>query len=199
MLFRSPRALAVGFSHPGHLVYDLDALALRGWWSGAFARQRASGKSWYWEAAGSGLQVLPVGASGVESDVRLQWRDQPSIAATLQHGRAGQVTGYQTSLEELQLRYDLYFTVEGRMVRIPVTEVIRPEVPPDSDSESGIIHREFEVRGVPESVRVLVRTATRADTEGWVVRDILLDQGESDHRGSVAVRVVAPVRPSSEL
>jgi len=186
-----PRALAVGFASAGHLVFDLDALALRGWWSGAFARQRASGKSWYWEPSGSAVRVIPNEPAGVGSDVRLQWPGQPSIAATLHQGRAGRVTGYRTTPGGLELHYELNFTAEGPPVRLQVTEVIRPAMTPDSQTPSGVIHREFDVRGVPDSVRTLVRVASWSNNEEGVVRDVLLDRRASGHHGVVAVPVAA--------
>lgn len=186
-----PRALAVGFANPGHLVFDLDAMALRGWWSGAFARQRASGKSWYWEPAGSGLQIVPADPAGVLSDVRLQSPGQPSIAATLQHGRAGRVTSYRSTPGGMELRYDLHFAGEDRPLQIQVIEMVRPLVAPDSGAVSGVIHREFEVRGVPDSIRVLVRTASRTDDGNWVFRDVVLVHVEAGHRGAVEVRLAA--------
>jgi mono/diheme cytochrome c family protein len=186
-----PRALAVGFAQPGHLVFDLDALALRGWWSGAFARQRASGKSWYWEPSGSMVEVIPAATVGAEPDVRLQWPGQPPSVATRQHGRAGRVTSYRTTPDALELHYELNFTAEDRLVPVHVTEVIRPAAPADSGGATGVIHREFMVRGVPDSVRTLVRTVNRSDESGWVVRDVRLDRGESGHSGVVTVHVAA--------
>ena len=185
-----PRALAVGFAQPGHLVFDLDALALRGWWSGAFARQRASGKSWYWEPSGSEVRVIPPGMEGAGSDVRLQWPGQPPSVATLQHGRAGRVTSYRTTPGRLELHYELNFTDAGRSIRVQVTEVIRPAVSANSGSIPGEIQREFAVRGVPDTVRTLVRSVTRSGAAD-VVRDVLLDPTETGHSGVVAVAVAA--------
>lgn len=186
-----PRALAVGFAQPGHLVFDLDTVALRGWWSGAFARQRASGKSWYWEASGSDVQIIGSETLGTGSDVRLQWPGQPPGPAILQHGRAGKVTGYRTTPGRLELHYELNFTDAGRPVPIQVTEVIRPAATTDTGSVPGEIVREFTVRGVPDTVRALVRSVTRSDASDWGVRDVLLEQTETGHSGVVAVPLAA--------
>ena len=46
-----PRAFAIGFENGENVLFDLDALSLRDHWYGDFARQRSSGKSWFWEPA----------------------------------------------------------------------------------------------------------------------------------------------------
>ena len=46
------RAFAVGFNNGHSLLFDLDLFCLRDWTVGDFARQRTSGKSWFWDLAG---------------------------------------------------------------------------------------------------------------------------------------------------
>ena len=60
----------------------------------------------------------------------------------------------------------------------------------NSGSIPGEIQREFAVRGVPDTVRTLVRSVTRSGAAD-VVRDVLLDPTETGHSGVVAVAVAA--------
>src|SRR5262249_22282636 len=50
--------LAIGFDTRANLLYDLDAMRLSALWYGDFARQRSSGKSWFWESIP--LKPLPL-------------------------------------------------------------------------------------------------------------------------------------------
>jgi mono/diheme cytochrome c family protein len=49
------RSFAMGFDNGHSILFDLDHACVRDWTFGDFARQRAEGKSWYWELAGTPL------------------------------------------------------------------------------------------------------------------------------------------------
>lgn len=59
------RSFAVGLSNGHSLLFDIDTAQIRQWTYGDFARQKAEGKSWFWEMAG-----LPVPEFAGES----QWQ-----------------------------------------------------------------------------------------------------------------------------
>ena len=184
-----PRALAVGFESQSHLVFDLDAFALRGWWSGAFARQRASGKSWYWEPSGTGLQVIPAGQDSLQSDLRLQWPGQAPLAATLHHGRAGRLRSWHTSPGLLQFDYELTFAVEGAEVRVSVAEILQADSPADPRQPFRTIQRQFRVRGVPQTVEAVVHTVSPSNDGGWNSQDIPLQSARGIHIGRMVIRI----------
>ena len=192
-----PRALAIGFDSQSHLVFDLDAFALRGWWSGAFARQRASGKSWFWEPAGTGLQVIPVGPSGPGTDLRLQWPGQAPVAATWRHGRAGRLRGYRTEKGLLEFDYELTFAIDGSEIQVTVTERVQADRPAEPRQPFRTIQRQFKVRGVPESVQVLIHAVSPANEGGWESHDVRLQPGRVSHEGGVVIRVPCETSPTS--
>lgn len=47
------KPLIVGLAHRHNVLYDLSTARLAAWWIGDVARQRVSGKSWYWEPGGT--------------------------------------------------------------------------------------------------------------------------------------------------
>src|SRR5262249_35807357 len=50
-----PRPFAIGLPNRQNVLFDLNSLALRGWWQGDFARERTEGKTWLWEPAGPAI------------------------------------------------------------------------------------------------------------------------------------------------
>src|SRR5690606_8948704 len=82
------RAFAIGLANQHILLIGLDRMTLREWWVGDFARQRAQGKSWYWDQAG-----IPVATGlGTVSDFGLRSTtkpDQPVIQPSRIHGKVG--------------------------------------------------------------------------------------------------------------
>ncbi|MCA9081715.1 MAG: hypothetical protein KDA58_14230, partial [Planctomycetaceae bacterium] len=67
------RSYAVGFNNGHSVLFDLDRGSVRQWAYGDFARQRAEGKSWFWDLAGNDL--VPNLNSAVEWRLRDQTTD----------------------------------------------------------------------------------------------------------------------------
>jgi len=88
-----PRALAMGFSDRMNLLFDLDSMAVSQYWYGDFARQRASGKSWFWEPAADEI----VRSNPVSPDIVLRPEGEPTaavIVAKKNSGRFGRLILY---------------------------------------------------------------------------------------------------------
>ncbi|MBI3864671.1 MAG: c-type cytochrome, partial [Planctomycetia bacterium] len=124
-----PRAMVIGFDHGMNLLYDLDAMSLRGWWTGDFARQRASGKSWFWEPA----TVNQFGPARAAPDVglcRAGIEGAPTIIAKRESGRFGRLLKYETGLDGspqsdvaiVRLQYRLVFQLEDGDIELNVKE-----------------------------------------------------------------------------
>ncbi len=49
------KPMVIGLRNRHNLLFDLEHFRLDGWWIGDTARQRATGKRWYWEVSGENL------------------------------------------------------------------------------------------------------------------------------------------------
>lgn len=151
-----PRAFVVGLDNGVNLMFDLDAMALRRVWLGETARQRTSGKSWFWEPGG----VAEFDTAATEPDVALRRRgtrreeggSKPDTAALLvakrdlaQHGR---LIGYAPEADGTRLNYRLTFDIDGRDVSLDVAETWKPGHS-DKSSQTALWQRHVTVSNVP--------------------------------------------------
>src|SRR5262249_21266435 len=117
-----PRAFAIGFENRINLLYDLDTMALCAYWAGDFARQRSSGKSWFWEPGSGSVTLLPIDSP----DIALRRVGTPPgaiINARKESGRWGRLTRYAradvprdfagTPDSAVQIEYTLPFDLES--------------------------------------------------------------------------------------
>jgi mono/diheme cytochrome c family protein/glucose/arabinose dehydrogenase len=163
-----PRALAIGFDHGINVLFDLDALAWRRCWSGDFARQRSSGKSWFWE---------PMAQNGFATvcdspDVVLRKEgDHPDavIAARKESGRSGQLLRYAhtdlprdfddglTRKGAVRIEYTLTFELPEGATTVHVEESLFPVVPGNQRNQA-LCQRFVSVRSVPTGYDVALRS-----------------------------------------
>jgi glucose/arabinose dehydrogenase/mono/diheme cytochrome c family protein len=148
------RAFAVGFNNGHSALFDLDLFCLRDWTVGDFARQRTSGKSWFWDLVG-----LPV-ASRFESspDLALARDGGGSTAPILprqEFGHAGRLESYRRVRDGVELSYRLNFDVGGKRPSLEVRETLLP-LPASRAKPSGF-RRRIEVVQAIEGHDVLVR------------------------------------------
>ncbi len=188
----APRAFAVGFGNGVNVLFDLDTMALRDWWRSDFARQRSSGKSWFWEPAGRGI----IAASWDTPDIALRKAGDPKsppVIAQREGGRFGRLLSYGRIVppdengavvsKEPQVRdrpsshldlgikldYSLRFLVGNEAVALDIAESFLP---------TGLVHdnddswwREVTVRNVPTGYDVVLRDAARGLVEAAGVED----------------------------
>lgn len=148
------RGLAIGFNNGHNLLFDIDELSLKHTWSGDFARQRASGKSWYWE---------PAGASGSSSVWKSQFLLYPKEDTNLDalrpvavSGRVGKLLGYEGYRAGVKLHYLLDFALKDRRLTIDVTDAYWPPPQSPSDDTGDFAWlRDIDVRGVPPGYRIV--------------------------------------------
>jgi mono/diheme cytochrome c family protein/glucose/arabinose dehydrogenase len=180
------RPLIIGLPNRHNVLFDLETASLGMWWTGDTARQRAEGKSWFWELGnqsiwsdanrspdlvlvGSGRRIAPVvqGQFVTEFD----W---------LRHHASG-----------VQFAYRLFFPREVGVGPMTVLESLQPIW---GDDESGWV-RKIEVQQVPQGWRVelkawplkkpavveegsyrisaqssirIIRAGSTADVSGWL-------------------------------
>ncbi|MFM8288761.1 MAG: hypothetical protein ACKOGA_18885, partial [Planctomycetaceae bacterium] len=127
-----PRGAAVGFPEGLSLLFDWDRFALRGWWSGAFARQRASGKSWFWEPAGESVHARQVD----RPDLQLLDQGGNALPLSEQRERWGELLNWQTAPGWLRWQYRLKYTAADGTGTALVTEELVPSPPQGSPGES---------------------------------------------------------------
>jgi len=117
-----PRAAALGFPGGLSLLFDWDRLALRGWWSGPFARQRASGKSWFWEPAGEAVQVR----TATRPDLELLGEAETPLPLREDRERWGRLLGWRTTPQAVAWRYRLSYQHSGGWGTAEVVEEVAP-------------------------------------------------------------------------
>src|SRR5207248_407212 len=131
-----PRAFAIGFESGANVLFDLDMMSIRDQWYGDFARQRSSGKSWFWEPATS----RPVAPEWSSPDIALRADGNPQgpiIAARRESGRFGRLLNYARAavpagfedagtLKAVRLSYTLDFDLPGKRATLAVTDLFYP-------------------------------------------------------------------------
>ena len=118
------RAFAVGFENQQNALFDLDTLTLRAWTFGDFARQRTSGKSWYWDMAGSYVMT----GFAKESDYALVSK-QPGgkpVAPLRSAGTVGKLVSYKPAGYGVEFVYRMNFEIDGKKRTIEIQEVLSP-------------------------------------------------------------------------
>ncbi len=148
------RAFAVGFNNGHSVLLDLDLFCLRDWTVGDFARQRTSGKSWFWDLAG-----VPV-ASELESSpdlalVRNEPKGGPLILPKRDFGSLGQLATYRRQDDGVELSYRVNFELGGALQSIEVRESLLP-LKAEGAKPAGFERRIELVRGL-DGYHVLVR------------------------------------------
>lgn len=113
-----PRAFAVGFPNRHNVLFDLDTFRVRQWWLGDFARQRAQGKSWFWDAAG----VPVVTGLGSRPEIVLRHSDGAILLPQVDRGTNGRLRAYAAREDRIDLQYALTFRVADKPVAIDVDE-----------------------------------------------------------------------------
>jgi cytochrome c2 len=186
-----PRGAAVGFPNGLSLLLDWDRFALRGWWSGAFARQRAAGKSWFWEPAGELVHTRP----GARPDLELLDRAGAPLSLVEQRERWGELLGWQTAVGRLRWQYRLKYTHAAGPGTALVTEELVPS-PADGLAENGLGWRRTvllqdesgQVRGV-RLAQPVQEAPLQTMGDGPVFRleqTFAFTRGESTARGAAA-------------
>lgn len=150
-----PRALAIGLGNRVNVLFDLDACAVQTCWGGDFARQRAAGKSWFWEPA------APIArqATATTPDLALRPADRsdaPPIFARLESGRHGRLDSYRRQNDGLRLVYSLPFDLPTGECVARVTEEFLPAARGAGEGRSSF-DRVIRVDGVPAGYEVVVR------------------------------------------
>lgn len=185
------RSLAVGFGNGHTIVYDLDAAVVRQWSFGDMARQRTSGKSWYWDTAG-----IPVMTGWrPESEWALKLGDTGRIILpTPDEANRCRLKSYANDGLGLELDYEVRFEVDSQVVWLAVHETWQPIESPAG--RSGIV-REVRVQPPAEGTAILrgqrlkagigepriLRRSADSETDGD--GDLVLEKN-----GSQTVRVI---------
>lgn len=153
-----PHALAIGFRCRANILFDLDTMVVNQYWYGDFARQRAAGKSWYWEPAVEkrtrGNQKSP--------DIVLRKTGEPQapvIVARKNGGQFGRLLAYDLAVPKdaaangiwpgVQLRYVLTFDLPTRKAEIEVTNLFSASIMGATEMLTEL-NRTIEIRSIPE-------------------------------------------------
>jgi mono/diheme cytochrome c family protein len=148
------RAFAVGFNNGHSVLFDLDLFCVRDWTVGDFARQRTSGKSWFWDLAG-----VPVASRFEPSCDFALTRDAESGGAIIlpqqQFGTAGQLATYRQLGDGVELSYRLHFDSDGTPRWLEIRETVVP-LSATKTKPAGFRRRIEVVRAIEEH-HVLVR------------------------------------------
>ncbi|MSR60134.1 MAG: c-type cytochrome [Planctomycetaceae bacterium] len=150
-----PRAMAIGFGNRANVLFDLDTFSLRAVWTGDFARQRAVGKSWFWEAAGPPAQQW----DHANPDLALRpagQTDAPPIVAERESGRFGRLLKYGRHGAGVRVEYRLTFKLPRQSSVVQVTEDFLPRSGATGDDWAQCT-RSIRVDDVPSGFEVLVR------------------------------------------
>jgi mono/diheme cytochrome c family protein len=153
-----PRSFAVGFNNGHSLLYDLDELAVRGWTWGDFARQRAEGKSWFWDLAGTPMATGFVDACEIGL---VHGETGEVVLPRLVNGRRGRLIDYVKELGPVLIREDyvtrdnfvivrheLVFDFPDEVRTVEMTQRFRPWTTFDDPSLHGI-QRTVWLRNLP--------------------------------------------------
>jgi mono/diheme cytochrome c family protein/glucose/arabinose dehydrogenase len=148
------RAFAVGFNNGHSLLFDLDLFSLRDWTVGDFARQRTSGKSWFWDLAGTPVTDEFEPLPGLALAGKDESRDAP-ILPKREVGSVGQLMTYRRLGDGVELTYKVNFDLDGVTRSIEVRETLVP-LPAREAKPAGFRRRIEIVRGI-DGRRVLLR------------------------------------------
>lgn len=172
-----PRAFAIGLWMRANVLFDLDTMAVRDVWFGDFARQRSSGKSWFWEAASPHV-AWPIQES---PDIALRKKGDgkaPVLIARKESGRFGKLRSYAWGVPPIRtlpsngdtgiaLRYTLTFDVEPGVTdlkTIEVTDLFHPPSRHYQPPADRSCFRAVTVADVPAGYDVLLRQPAEAQS-----------------------------------
>ncbi len=102
------RAFAVGFNNGHNLLLDLDSMQLRQWTIGEFARQRTTGKSWFWDLAGVTL-LQTKGSGPFVSLLNTDEPDTPHLLPVIDERRQAELLSYRVHGQTVSLRVRFHF------------------------------------------------------------------------------------------
>lgn len=144
---------AAGFENGANVLFDLNAMSLRASWAGDLARQRSSGKSWFWEP-GAPCQI----DERDSPDICLQRQGASTtlIVAQKSADRHGRLMGYSREGLGVRMHYRLSFDIDGHVVTLDVSEVLLPENPNSRQNQVACVRR-ISVANVPAGYDVAVR------------------------------------------
>ena len=157
------RAFALGFDNRVNVLFDLDTMSIHSWWHGDFARQRSSGKSWFWEPAA--LKTTRSEASAIAL-MKTGNPPQPIIAPLHESGRVGRLLKYgqaatrgigvpAADLRGIRLEYSLKFELPEKTVVLEVTELYSPKQAAE-DPLARSIQREVHVTPILEGYQAVL-------------------------------------------
>ena len=161
-----PRAFAFGLDNGMNILFDIDTMSVVDYWYGDFARQRSSGKSWFWESAGS--RIPAIGPDTPDISLRKAGDPKaPLLIARRDSGRFGRLHSYDRDISNVRvkeeisdfgvkLNYALTFRIDEESVDLDVTEVF---VPPKWKSHMTYEYcrRYLAVSNVPADYDVVLR------------------------------------------
>ncbi|MEO1997387.1 MAG: hypothetical protein ABGZ17_19185, partial [Planctomycetaceae bacterium] len=129
------RPLTVGLGNGHTLVLDMDQFCVRQWLLGDMARQRTSGKSWYWDAAGVALMRDFPNAPDLILSATVNGQLQ-AVVPRMQQGRRGRLLNYERRGLGVAWSYALVFEnpttatskqrPKARAVEVVVNETLQP-------------------------------------------------------------------------
>lgn len=142
-----PRAFAVGFANQHALLLDLDQASLREWRYGDFARQRAEGKSWYWDLAGAHVVT---GLTGEADFVLMRSSDQVVVPwEATDASRLARLRSYTVDGKSVTLHWSIETQVDGQPVSLTMQERLEPVT---SEARTGWAS-DLQVQGIPSGYR----------------------------------------------
>jgi mono/diheme cytochrome c family protein len=157
----APRAMAIGFENGHGMLFDLNALAVRQWTFGDFARQRTQGKSWYWDMAGVPVMT---GFSN-NSDFALQQPGKAKLVVPVKRqGTSSHLGQYRRYGLGVVMEYNVFFDIVGKAVTMSVKETFTP-YSGKQDGRTGWL-RSIEFSNVPAGYKVLIRQPTARPSVG---------------------------------
>lgn len=162
-----PRSLAIGLDNGVSLLFDLDVMAVQQFWFGDFGRQRASGKSWYWEpGARSGIAAacdspdIVLRKTGDRSEIVLRALQESGRSGQLQKYLQAEATGESDAATRgngVRIEYTISFALPGGPQSLTVDELyfaMRDHKP----AQHATCRRIVTVRSVPAGYDVLLRS-----------------------------------------
>ncbi len=144
------QALLFALPNRHNVLLDLGDLRLAGWWIGDAARQRTSGKTWFWEAGSSSL-VVP-------NDPRPAWSLLLPDRETLEPERQGQFLTWFDAVEHTEqgvaISYRVRFVSKDRQ-RVMVLRVAE-QIEPLWNKPQGF-ERRLVVNQIPDGCQLVFR------------------------------------------
>lgn len=146
------RAFAAGFGNGVNVLFDLESMSLRQWWTGDFARQRTAGKSWFWEPSGP---VLLGAARGFPDLVLRRKQRNDAVLIPRREGTTfGHLTAYRAHADGVELQYKLTFDVPEKPVTLQIRERFAPLTSNATPAGGSGWSRAISASGLPEGYQL---------------------------------------------